>query len=77
MMTLIAVLHFAPQKWSFLSAVPHSFCGLVHISDNFIPIYPRFANGEIEFAMKLSSQDADYAGYVGGTVEIYFLVGEE
>ena len=45
--------------------------------DNFIPIYPRFANGEIEFAMKLSSQDADYAGYVGGTVEIYFLVGEE
>ncbi len=45
--------------------------------NDFIPIYPRFANGEIEFAMKLSSQDADYAGYVGGTVEIYFLVGEE
>ena len=33
MMTLIAVLHFAPHKWSFLSAVPHSFCGLVHISE--------------------------------------------
>lgn len=45
--------------------------------NDFIPIYPRFASGEIEFAMKLSSQDADYAGYVGGTVEIYFLVGEE
>lgn len=37
MMTLIAVLHFAPHKWSFLSAVPHSFCGLVQISDVVFP----------------------------------------
>ena len=39
MMTLIAVLHFAPHKWSFLSAVPHSFCGLVHISEMVFPEY--------------------------------------
>ena len=39
MMTLIAVLHFAPHKWSFLSAVPHSFCGLVHISEIVFPSY--------------------------------------
>ena len=39
MMTLIAVLHFAPHKWSFLSAVPHSFCGLVHISEEFFPTH--------------------------------------
>lgn len=38
MMTLIAVLHFAPHKWSFLSAVPHSFCGLVHISEIYFPM---------------------------------------
>ena len=37
MITLIAVLHFAPHKWSFLSAAPHSFCGLVHISDTYFP----------------------------------------
>lgn len=45
--------------------------------NGFVPMYPCFTDGEIEFAMKLSSQDADYAGYVWGTVEIYFLVGEE
>ena len=39
MMTLIAVLHFAPHKWSFLSAAPHSFCGLVHISEMVFPEY--------------------------------------
>lgn len=45
--------------------------------DHFIPLYPCFADGEVEFTMKLSSQDANYDGAVSGTVEIYILVGEE
>lgn len=47
------------------------------IWDNFVPFYPCFAEGEAEFTMKLSSQDTNYDGTVGGTVEMYILVGEE
>lgn len=47
------------------------------IWNDFTPFYPRFADGEVEFTMKLASQDENYDGYVSGTVEIYILVGEE
>lgn len=51
--------------------------GNVMVWDNFIPIYPRFTDGSIEWTMELNTSNESFTGTVQAVLEIFYLVGEE
>ncbi len=51
--------------------------GNAMVWDNFIPIYPRFTDGSIEWTMELNTSNESFTGTVQAVLEIFYLVGEE
>ena len=51
--------------------------GNAMVWDNFIPIYPRFTDGSIEWTMELNTSNESFTGTAQAFLEIFYLVDEE